>query len=525
MARRATPTPASPPLLHVPAALALAFLLIPLVAMAWRVPWGQALDLVTTRASCEALWLSLRTCVASTLLCLLIGVPLALALARGGGWAGGLVRVLVTLPMVLPPVVAGLALLATWGRRGLVGERLDAWGIEIGFTTLAVIIAQTFVALPYLVTTVEAAERQRGGAHERAARQLGAGRWRVFLTVTLPLAAPSIVAGGALAYARSLGEFGATIAFAGSLQGVTRTLPLEIYLQRETETSRALTLAVLLIAVAIVVVAGAQVVRHVWGPGRPLRRLVRVDRHASAPPRRTREGPAGLVSAKLPERGVDAEVRFPAGMVTALVGSNGAGKSTILGVVAGELTGQGGVRWSRPARVVLLAQDEALFPHLNVLDNVAYGPRSLGVSRDEARALAWRELLNVGMEWAAGRAVSQLSGGQAQRVAIARALATDPDVVALDEPMAGLDASSAQAVRRAINEMAPATRLVVTHDLGDVIALDAHVVLVEDGGVKAAGPWRELAEAGDGELLRLARIAAASALGGQSPDGEGGGGS
>jgi molybdate transport system permease protein len=156
--------------------------------------------------------------------------------------------------MVLPPVVAGLALLTTLGRRGLVGQHLSALGIEIGFTTTAVVIAQTFVALPFLVVSLEGALRSSGQDYERAATYLGASPTRTLLTVTLPMAAPALASGTALSFARALGEFGATLTFAGSLQGTTRTLPLEIYLLRESDSDLALALSVVLLAVAGVVV-------------------------------------------------------------------------------------------------------------------------------------------------------------------------------------------------------------------------------------------------------------------------------
>ncbi|WP_116115473.1 ABC transporter permease [Austwickia chelonae] len=241
--------------LRLPGALALAFVALPLAGIATRIPWTKVPTLLTTPASLDALHLSLTTCLASTALCLLLGLPLALLLARSHSRWNTLVRTLVTVPMVLPPVVAGLALLTTLGRRGLLGATLSTWGIEIGFTTLAVVIAQTFVAMPYLVTAVEGALRTAGHDREDVAATLGASPTFVLTRVTWPTMLPAVASGTALSFARSLGEFGATLTFAGSLQGVTRTLPLEIYLQRESDTDSALALALVLIVVAATTVA------------------------------------------------------------------------------------------------------------------------------------------------------------------------------------------------------------------------------------------------------------------------------
>lgn len=234
--------------------MGLALLLVPLLGMMARVPWAELRTLLTSERALDALGLSLGTCLISTCFVLVLGVPLALVLARTRGWWVGVVRTVVTVPMVLPPVVAGLALLVTFGRRGIVGEGLSAWGIEIGFTTIAVVIAQTFVALPFLVTSLEGALRASGDRYEKVAANLGASPTRVFWKVTVPVVLPAIASGTALSFARALGEFGATLTFAGSLQGVTRTLPLEIYLLREQDSDLALALALVLIVVALAIV-------------------------------------------------------------------------------------------------------------------------------------------------------------------------------------------------------------------------------------------------------------------------------
>ncbi|MFD6453522.1 MULTISPECIES: ABC transporter permease [unclassified Nocardia] len=240
--------------LPVPAVIGFALVVLPLAALAWGVEWGRFVELVSTEASRDALWLSLRTATASTVLCLVFGVPMAAVLARAR-WPGmPVLRALVLLPLVLPPVVGGIALLYTFGRRGLLGEHLEAAGIQIAFSTTAVVLAQTFVALPFLVLTLEGALRTAGSRYEQIAATLGAGPNTVWWRITLPLLRPALISGAVLAFARALGEFGATLTFAGSLQGRTRTLPLEIYLQREADPDAAVALSVVLIVVAVLIV-------------------------------------------------------------------------------------------------------------------------------------------------------------------------------------------------------------------------------------------------------------------------------
>lgn len=237
------------------AVLAALLVILPLFAMVARVKWADFVPLVTSDPALSALGLSLRTSAASTVLCIILGVPLALVLARGRFRLQGLLRSLVLLPLVLPPVVGGIALLYTFGRQGLLGRTLEVLGLQIAFSTTAVVLAQTFVALPFLVVSLEGALRTGGERYEAVAATLGASPGRVFRRVTVPLVLPGLASGAVLAFARSLGEFGATLTFAGSLQGVTRTLPLEIYLQRETDPDAAVALSLVLMAVAVGVVA------------------------------------------------------------------------------------------------------------------------------------------------------------------------------------------------------------------------------------------------------------------------------
>jgi len=242
--------------IYIPAAIGALFVLLPLIAVAAKVDWPHFWSLITSESSTTALVLSLKTAAASTALCLLLGVPMALVLARSDARLVQMARPLILLPLVLPPVVGGIALLYTFGRLGLIGEYLSAAGIQIAFTTTAVVLAQTFVSLPFLVIALEGAARTAGADYEVVAATLGARPTTVWWRVSLPLLAPGLISGAVLAFARSLGEFGATLTFAGSREGVTRTLPLEIYLQRESDADAAVALSLLLVAVAAVVVVG-----------------------------------------------------------------------------------------------------------------------------------------------------------------------------------------------------------------------------------------------------------------------------
>ncbi|NIZ91791.1 ABC transporter permease [Kineococcus rubinsiae] len=245
---------ALPRWVFVPAALGVLLVAVPLAAIVARVDWVRFPALVTSASSVAALRLSLRTAGASTACCIVVGVPLALVLARSALPGLRVLRAVVLLPLVLPPVVGGLALLYAVGRQGLFGPALEAAGIRVAFTTASVVLAQTFVSLPFLVVSLEGALRTAGRRYEAVAASLGAAPSRVLLRVTLPLVLPGLVSGAVLAFARSLGEFGATLTVAGSLQGTTRTLPLEIYLQRETDPDAAVALALVLVVVAAVVV-------------------------------------------------------------------------------------------------------------------------------------------------------------------------------------------------------------------------------------------------------------------------------
>lgn len=492
----------------LPAVLGALLVLVPVLSMAARVDWPGLPALLTSESSLTALLLSLRTALASTVICLILGVPLALVLARAEARGMRWLRALVLLPLVLPPVVGGLALLAAFGRTGLVGQVLEAGGLRIAFTTVAVVLAQVFVSLPFLVVGLEGALRSVGIDFEKVAATHGASPTRTLFRVTLPLVAPGLLSGTVLAFARALGEFGATLTFAGSLQGTTRTLPLEIYLQREVDPDQALALSLLLIVVALVVVA---LVHN--NPGTPRKRRNNSRRHVPAAGETSASPPTPIGalewSGTLSERGHATRITVKPGETLAVVGANGAGKSTLMSLLAGLLKPDAGqlrignhVLTDSEAgthvaphkrRVVLLGQRPLLFPHLDVLGNAEFGPRASG--EKEPSAIAHSALRKAGADEWASLPSTALSGGQASRVALARALACNPLALLLDEPFAALDVASAPAARSAVSAAVRESQcptVIVTHDLLDVLALADRIVVLEKGHVVEEGTVAEV---------------------------------
>lgn len=514
-------------------ALALCFLLLPLAFMLGRVNWATLGATLATAEARDALGLSMRTCVMALGVDLLLGVPAALVLSRS--WRGvRAARILVALPLSLPPVVAGIALLAAFGRRSTLGALLGGAGLDIAFTTTAVVIAQVFVSLPFLIVTLESALRAREQGLDEMASSLGASPSRVFWQITLPTVLPGLGRGAALALARCLGEFGATLTFAGSMQGVTRTMPLQIYLARESDADLALALGVVLLGVAAAVVA---LTETPWGRLASLIRSTRPGRAAApgapsassseastALAEDTGEGAAVRVAGTVEARGwtVDAELR--PGLVTAAVGHNGAGKSTLAQVIAGTLRlDQGSARIGErvvdddatfvPARrrgVAMVSQAPRIFTHMSVAANVAFPLRARGVGRAEARAAALDQLRAVGIDDLASKRASDLSGGQAARVAIARALVFRPEVLILDEPTAALDVEATAQVSSVLRQRltgAGITTLLVSHDIAEVLALASHMIVMGDGRVVEEGePARVLASPQSVFAARLAGL-------------------
>nr|WP_239132485.1 ABC transporter permease [Actinoplanes durhamensis] len=245
-----------PPALAIPAIAGLVFLVLPLFGLLWRAPWSTLPERLTEPGILAALRLSLLTATLATAVSLVLGVPLAWLLARTEFPGRRFVRALVTVPLVLPPVVGGVALLLVFGRRGLLGGWLDAtFGVSLPFTTAGVVAAEAFVAMPFLVISVEGALRGADARYEEAASTLGATRWTAFRRVTLPLIAPGVAAGAVLCWARALGEFGATITFAGNFPGRTQTMPLAVYLALEQDLDAAIVLSLVLLVVSIGILA------------------------------------------------------------------------------------------------------------------------------------------------------------------------------------------------------------------------------------------------------------------------------
>ena len=479
--------------------------------MGSRVPWDQFPAVLSSDEAADALSLSLKTCAAALAIDLVLGVPLAVALSRD--WRGvGVLRVLVALPLALPPVVAGIALVAAFGRRGVLGSQLEAFGVTVAFTTAAVVLAQVFVSLPFLVVTVEAALRSRPRGLEETAASLGARPTRVLASVTLPMVVPGVARGAALALARCLGEFGATLTFAGSLQGITRTLPIQVYLARESADKTDLVLGIVLVGVAALVVAATEM------PARGRRRVREgeslddgpdaVDAPQSVQPVEKAAVPL-RVEGKVVERGWDVSIEVGAGEVLAVMGHNGAGKSTLAEVLSGSLALDSGTVQigdltadaagafipPRGRGVAMVSQNPRIFEHMTVLANVAFPLVCRGFPRAQARRLARGQLRKVGCERLAARRGGQLSGGQAARVALARALVFSPRLLILDEPTAALDVEASSRVGAILVDRLKSdgtTTVLVTHDVAEAVELGTRMIVLERGRVVEDGSPAEV---------------------------------
>ncbi|MEJ8661727.1 ABC transporter permease [Streptomyces sp. MS1.AVA.4] len=513
--RSRAPGPRTPVTLAIPALLAVAFLLLPLVGILARTQWGELGDHLTSPGTTEALRLSLIVSFWALGLSLVLGVPLAWLLARVPFPGKAFVRSLVLLPMVLPPTVGGVALLLAFGRRGLLGPWLEnTFGITLPFHTSGAVFAATFVAMPFLVISLEGALGGLRPRYEETAASLGASPVRVFFTVTMPMVAPGLIAGAALTWARALGEFGATITFAGNLPGTTQTLPLQVYLLLQDAPEAATSVSLLLLAIAMLVLIA---LRGRW-TGTPSDRtpapVPAVDdaEPGAAPasvPRpvdQRREAPRELWSLHAEITGfnrltLDAEP----GTTIAVVGPNGAGKTTLLRALLGltprahaELRlGDTDVTALPPHRrgVAWVPQDGALFPHLSALANTAYGLRAHGVPRAEARRSAQEWLDRLGVGHLAHRKPAQVSGGQAQRIALARALAAHPRLLLLDEPLAALDQTTRAHVRHTLRSHLDGfggVCLIVTHDPVEAVALADRVLVLDEGRALQDAPPTEV---------------------------------
>lgn len=527
--RRARP----PVALALPALLAVAFLLMPLVGILSRTQWRDLGSHLTSPGVVEALRLSLVVSLWALGISLVLGVPLAWLLARVEFKGKALVRSLVLLPMVLPPTVGGVALLLGFGRRGLLGPWLEGtFGITLPFNTSGAVVAATFVAMPFLVISLEGALAGLKPSYEETAASLGSTPLRVFFTVTLPMVAPGLVAGAALTWARALGEFGATITFAGNLPGTTQTLPLQVYLLLQDSPEAATSVSLLLLAIAMAVLIA---LRGRWtgtpvaakGDGAPV-----VAEEAAGPDPVAPVPPGAPVSPASPTPSPAAPAQPAAGTpadgghwplhatvtgfneltldaepgtTIAVVGENGAGKTTLLRALLGltprahaELRlGDADVTGLPPHRrqVAWVPQDGALFPHLSALANTSYGLRARRVPRAAARAEAQAWLDRLGVGHLAHRKPAQLSGGQAQRVALARALAARPRLLLLDEPLAALDQTTRARVRHTLRTHLAGfggVCLIVTHDPVEAVSLADRVLVLSDGRTLQDAPPAEV---------------------------------
>ncbi|MFJ4923942.1 ABC transporter permease [Streptomyces sp. NPDC088725] len=519
MRRLRTGGTGAPVALVLPALLAVTFLLLPLLGVLVRTSWGELGAHLTSPEVVQALQLSLLVSFWALGLSLLLGVPLAWLLARVRFPGKTLVRSLVLLPMVLPPTVGGVALLLGFGRRGLIGPWLeDTFGVTLPFHTSGAVVAATFVAMPFLIISLEGTLAGLRPAYEETAASLGASPLRVFFTVTLPMVAPGLAAGAALTWARALGEFGATITFAGNLPGTTQTLPLQVYLLLQNSPEAATSVSLLLLAIAMAVLLG---LRGRWtgaATGRE-RGSARLPDAVEAPG----AGPTGPLASGIPGAPGAAvpRERWPLradvsgfsrltldagpGTTIAVVGPNGAGKTTLLRALLG-LTQRAHARLrlgdldvtSLPPHrrgVAWVPQDGALFPHLSALSNTAYGLRAGRVRRAEARRAAQQWLDRLGVGHLAHHKPHQLSGGQAQRVALARALAARPRLLLLDEPLAALDQTTRARVRHTLRAHLDAfggVCLIVTHDPVEALSLADRVLVLDEGRALQDAPPAEV---------------------------------
>nr|WP_284711129.1 ABC transporter permease [Brevibacterium sp. XM4083] len=556
----------------IPAVLAVAFLLVPIIGMVTRIDLGHLGEVIAAPESQLAMGLSLLTSTISAFVSVVLGFPLGYLLATTTFHGQRLVRTLILLPLVLPPVVSGLALLYTWGRSAYLGSLLTEAGLGLAYTTAAVVVAQIFVSLPFMVMSVETAVAARGQRYEIAAAELGATPMRVFFTVTLPMLRAGIVTGAVLCFARSLGEFGATLTFAGSLSGVTRTMPLQIYLVRESDPQSAIALSLLLVVTALIIIVLAYRSPHAprlrrfapraSTPGASGAAIARTGAPASAPADTEVAAPLAAqgeslavhssagdgvrdsvgagrlsLSARLPARGLDVALDVPAGQTTALIGRNGAGKSSLFQIITGALPAESGAlrlgdrtifdidagQWPpiHARGVVHLAQNPLLFPHLSVLDNVAFGLRAHGHRSADARAAAQAMLDRLGVGYCSDRRPEEVSGGQGARIALARALVIDPTLLLLDEPLAALDVDVKLSTRAVLADVLRGrSALLITHDAADVAALSRGLVLIDAGRARVVEADGVAGPGIDDDFVRSFRATTRTRLGGEADERE-----
>lgn len=459
--------------------IAIAYIVFPVIALALRVPWEDFAAIAQDPSTIELLRTTLSAAAWSTAIATLLGTALALWLSQLRRGAAA-VRLLVYLPLAMPPVVSGLALTAFIGRRGLLAPVLNFFGWEFAFAFPGVVAAHVFVTLPFVVVAVDSALRQIDSEITASARGVGIGQWTILGRITLPTILPAIVTGVGLAFARSLGEFGTTITFAGSMPGVTRTLPLGIYLEREVSAENAYALSAILIGIAVLSLVVA---------GLPMLFTRRASQRAHAlddmdiDKLRALTRPVG----DSPEIAVTSNgttTRFPANKTTAIVGMNGSGKTTLVSLIAGRLTSSN-FQLHDHTKMVLLTQNPGLPKTASVHQAITMVTKNSAVTDELLQAAGLAPLRHV--------RVATLSGGQAAQVALVRALAAKPKALILDEPLAAIDVASAARWRRFLHATsADRTTLMITHNALDIAGLSHNMAVLEGGRVIACGPTSEI---------------------------------
>ena len=472
-----------------------------------------------TQIDFSPLWISAKTSAAATALAFVFGIAAAHVMSRYRGRWRGFIDGLLALPLVLPPTVIGFFLLLLLGRRSLIGQVLEKIGIAIAFSWPATVIAATVVAFPLMYRTVLGAFEQVGPNLLGAARTLGASEWRVFRRILLPLAWPGVMAGTVLAFARALGEFGATLMLAGNIPGRTQTMPIAIFFAAEGgDMRRALVWVALIVAVSLVTIAAL----NYWTDyQRSSRRtapasLVGSDPVAiPIPLSSTAQAGLGHTGSRLEVNVEKITDRFHlrAALVTGegplgLLGSSGSGKSMTLRCIAGldkpdrgrvVLNGRvlfdaGGICLkASERRIGVVFQDYALFPHMTVAANIGFSLDRYPNAEQRRRVAYWAGVAHIGS--LLDRYPGELSGGQRQRVALARALAMEPDALLLDEPFSALDPHLRRQMEeqlRAVLSQYRGAVVFVSHDLNEAFRLCRELVVLFNGAVVASGPKREL---------------------------------
>ena len=467
----------------------------PVLALGVRVDWSQFWPVLQEDDTRELLAVTIYAAVQATVITVLLGVPLAVWISSSERFGARVVRLLVMLPLAMPPVVAGLALTAAVGRHGLLAPVLDALGIQFAFAFPGVVLAHTFVALPFVIVSVDSALRQIDREILASAAGVGMRPREILTRITLPAIAPAVATGAGLAFARSLGEFGTTLTFAGSMPGETRTMPIGIYLEREIDQDRAYVLAAVLIILAVLVFLAAMLPTLFAREHTP--RPATITALDTGRMRELTRPASGGTGVEITTRG--ATTHFPAGTITALIGPNGSGKTTLAGLIAGRLRGaevrvdgelvdgpdRGDFVPAQGRGIVLLTQRPGLPRTATVRQAVTMATRDKELSGELLEAAGLADLADT--------PVPALSGGQAAQVALVRALGARPGVLILDEPMAAIDVDSTARWRRLLRATGgDRTTIMVTHDPVDLAGLSERVAVMQSGRTVAEVPTGEL---------------------------------